>query len=126
MPKRIRLSRAKGWRIPPNTVKVARPTRWGNPFSRKTCGFVVAGLDDAAARVIFVRSYRELLVGRKVPCLPAVREWVMTHIGELRGKDLACWCPLDQPCHADVLLTLANGVSPAPIPHDHPDEAQHG
>lgn len=27
---------------------------------------------------------------------------------ELRGKDLVCWCPLDQPCHADVLLELAN------------------
>ena len=27
---------------------------------------------------------------------------------ELRGRDLACWCPLDQPCHADVLLELAN------------------
>jgi hypothetical protein len=27
----------------------------------------------------------------------------------LRGKDLACWCPLDQPCHADVLLEIANG-----------------
>jgi hypothetical protein len=28
----------------------------------------------------------------------------------LRGKDLACWCPLSEPCHADVLLELANGV----------------
>lgn len=28
----------------------------------------------------------------------------------LRGKNLACWCPLDQPCHADVLLELANRV----------------
>jgi hypothetical protein len=27
----------------------------------------------------------------------------------LRGRNLACWCPLDQPCHADVLLELANG-----------------
>jgi hypothetical protein len=27
---------------------------------------------------------------------------------QLRGKDLACWCPLDQPCHADVLLEIAN------------------
>ncbi|MGO8055976.1 DUF4326 domain-containing protein, partial [Rhizobium leguminosarum] len=27
---------------------------------------------------------------------------------ELRGKNLACWCPLDQPCHADVLLEIAN------------------
>jgi hypothetical protein len=29
-------------------------------------------------------------------------------IGELRGKNLACWCKLDQPCHADVLLRMAN------------------
>ncbi|MGE2733815.1 DUF4326 domain-containing protein [Mycolicibacterium vaccae] len=28
---------------------------------------------------------------------------------ELAGRDLACWCPLDDPCHADVLLDLANG-----------------
>ena len=28
---------------------------------------------------------------------------------DLRGKNLACWCPLDQPCHADFLLELANG-----------------
>ena len=26
----------------------------------------------------------------------------------LRGRDLACWCPLDEPCHADVLLAVAN------------------
>lgn len=26
----------------------------------------------------------------------------------LRGKNLACWCALDQPCHADVLLEVAN------------------
>jgi hypothetical protein len=36
----------------------------------------------------------------------------------LRGHDLACWCPLDKPCHADVLLRLANtgssGLVPAP------------
>ena len=34
-------------------------------------------------------------------------------IAELRGRDLACWCPLDQPCHADVLLELANGADDA-------------
>ncbi len=27
---------------------------------------------------------------------------------ELAGRDLACWCPLDGPCHADVLLEVAN------------------
>jgi hypothetical protein len=29
---------------------------------------------------------------------------------ELRGVNLVCWCPLDQPCHADVLIKIANGV----------------
>lgn len=29
---------------------------------------------------------------------------------DLAGRDLACWCPLNQPCHADVLLELANGT----------------
>lgn len=29
-------------------------------------------------------------------------------IAELRGKDLACFCPLDKPCHADVLIEIAN------------------
>ena len=33
---------------------------------------------------------------------------VMDRMDELRGKNLACWCPLDQPCHADVLLEIAN------------------
>jgi hypothetical protein len=28
-------------------------------------------------------------------------------VSELKGKNLACWCPLDKPCHADVLLELA-------------------
>jgi hypothetical protein len=27
---------------------------------------------------------------------------------DLKGKNLACWCPLDQPCHADILLRIAN------------------
>lgn len=42
-------------------------------------------------------------------------QWNASAVAEIRatlaGKDLACWCPLDRPCHADVLLTLANGVS---------------
>lgn len=32
---------------------------------------------------------------------------------DLPGKDLACWCPLDQPCHGDVLLELAANPNPA-------------
>lgn len=37
-----------------------------------------------------------------------VADPVVFDLSELRGKDLACWCPLDQPCHADVLLEIAN------------------
>ena len=35
----------------------------------------------------------------------------MAGVEELRGRDLACWCPLDRPCHGDVLLELANGMT---------------
>jgi hypothetical protein len=37
-----------------------------------------------------------------------IRGELRNQIHELRGKNLACWCPLNQPCHADVLLELAN------------------
>lgn len=36
------------------------------------------------------------------------KEYILSRLHELRGKNLACWCPLNQPCHADVLLKLAN------------------
>jgi hypothetical protein len=71
--------------MPPNTVKVDRTTKWGNPF--------VVGKDGDLARC--VELYREL-------------RRMARDIDELRGKNLACWCPLDQPCHADVLLELVN------------------
>ncbi|KMS57958.1 hypothetical protein V473_07255 [Sphingobium cupriresistens LL01] len=38
----------------------------------------------------------------------ARRSVILAEIANLRGKNLACWCPLDQPCHADVLLEIAN------------------
>lgn len=95
-PKRIQLSRRKGWRMPENTVKVDRTSRWGNPFR-------IAPGHDAAACVHEFRGYVEsrLASGQGYP------------LTELRGKNLACWCRLDAPCHADVLLEIANR-HPAP------------
>ena len=84
MPTGIQRKRTRGWRMPPNTVYVGRPTKWGNPFK-------VSGLDHKTAVALFERNV--------LPDLPA---------HELRGKNLACWCPLDQPCHRDVLLQAAN------------------
>jgi hypothetical protein len=94
-PKRIQLSRKKGWRMPPNTVKVDRTTRWGNPFR----------VDESQDAAKCVRLYR-LWMGD--PGSVGWQEIVPLARRDLRGKNLACWCPLGAPCHADVLLEIAN------------------
>ena len=108
MPERIQRKRTKGWRMPEGAVYVGRPTQWGNPFDLST-----AAASVRAFRALVSRDYKTLrqmghvltagmwLSGRTED---RQREW----LSRLRGKDLACWCPLDQPCHADVLLEIAN------------------
>ena len=96
-PVRVQLMRTKGWRMPPNTVKVDRSTKWGNPHTLVWCCACHDVHDDLAA---CVAEYRSEVFGNPI---------VLAHVRtELRGKNLACWCPLDQPCHADVLLEAAN------------------
>lgn len=113
MPKRIQLSRKKGWRMPPNTVKVTRPGVFGNPFT--FAQLEEAGMsqgDKAKDAAFLVESFRDWLVGRSEywsgPECDAARAAIKSRLAELRGKDLACWCKPGDPCHADVLLTLAN------------------
>ncbi|MBK9178916.1 MAG: DUF4326 domain-containing protein [Acidimicrobiales bacterium] len=89
MPERIQLRRAAGWRKPPDAIVVARPTRWGNPHP-------VANGDRAHA----VELYRRHLAEH-----PELAAAIRQH---LAGHDLACWCPLTEPCHADLLLAVAN------------------
>lgn len=95
-PARVTLSRRQGWRMPPNTVKVCRPGRWGNPYR--------VGVDGDQAEC--VELFR--------------RNWGMFErlnhadiVKHLRGKNLACWCKAGTPCHADVLLSLANDQAQA-------------
>ena len=86
-PKVINL-RDTGGKVPEGAVRVDRATKWGNPFR----------MTDGLSRAEVIRAFRDLVQtqGDLLAALP-----------ELRGKDLACWCaPL--PCHADVLLELAN------------------
>jgi hypothetical protein len=103
-PKRIRLSRAKGWRMPPDTVKVDRATKWGNPF--------IVGVHGTRAEC--VELYRLMLAelmamgNANLEEQRIARAHLVAHITELRGKDLACWCNSDGPCHADALLEIAN------------------
>ncbi len=95
MPKRIQRRRTKGWKLPPNTISVTRPGKWGNPFR---VGIIsdYGDVPDAETAVAFYRAWIDQGLRR------------IQIVNELRGMDLACWCSLDAPCHADVLLEIAN------------------
>lgn len=108
MVERIQLSRRKGFRLPDGAKSVARPGPFGNVFTE--AGHREAGY-KGDWRGPCVEAFREWLTGPGVfgAVEPERRAEILRRIPELRGRDLACWCPLDQPCHADVLLELANG-----------------
>lgn len=136
-PQRIQLSRAKGWRMPANTVKVDRSTRWGNPFDFRKSDYCWTALsfgcraDPAGRQEASVRAFREWIdpphgrqmlrmerqpkmvgPGGEVPLGPLVEAGkAPSHVEireALRGRNLACWCRPGTPCHADVLLEIAN------------------
>ena len=90
LPHRLQLSRKKGFRLPAGAIVVSRPTKWGNPYK-----------PGKLTRAEAVASYRRDLMAGKL-CVDAADART-----ELRGHDLACWCQLDGPCHADVLLKVA-------------------
>jgi hypothetical protein len=110
--KRIQRRRTKGWRMPEGAVYVGRPSPWGNkhrvgdivdaPFV-----WLLPSWDDADTRdnltrmtpALAVEAFRAEVAGWN-------HDYRTRWIEPLRGRDLACWCPLDQPCHADVLLEL--------------------
>lgn len=89
-PKRIQRKRVKGWRMPPGAKYVGRPSKWGNPHRQEP------GELPRKSILLF-----KVDVALKLADDPGWLE-------PLRGFDLACWCRLDAPCHADVLLELAN------------------
>jgi Domain of unknown function (DUF4326) len=93
-PKRIQRERLTGWRMPPNTIYVGRGTKWGPQWVPSQLWWAT---DRPQASV---EAYRDA-IGRRLVRNPNL-------LVPLRGKHLACWCRLDQPCHAEVLLELAN------------------
>jgi hypothetical protein len=122
MPKRIQRMHKKGWKVPENCAYVGGQTKFGNPFSvgcYARCGERLGGPSyrhDIGVAYYVIREPRpgfvEIETRRQaVDWYRRLYEdlfWNRSHIEELRGKDLACWCPLDKPCHADVLLEIAN------------------
>lgn len=109
-PIRIQRRRTKGWRLPPNTVCVDRSTDFGNPFTvaaaheaghagKRLPEFVVSCFDA------WLHGDRSEWMGAESD---AAAEMILSRLPELRGKNLACYCKPGSPCHADVLLRLAN------------------
>ena len=120
-PIRIQRKRTKGWNMQLESVRanglrcvnVARPTRWGNPWSIKGCIESGCAEDSEIARILVVEAFRASVyeylnsgVCRYNSSDPI--ENIVNYIHELEGKNLACFCPLDKSCHADILLELAN------------------
>lgn len=115
-PQRIQLSRKNGWKMPKDTVKVDRSTKWGNPFKVvKDAKFRALAIVDQFGTVRAYAASRTEASGKAVQMY---RDW-LTHneLGrvkaadaarQLRGKSLACWCKPGAACHASVLLELAN------------------
>jgi hypothetical protein len=111
-PVRLRLSRAKGFNLQALSLRtnglvarsVARPGRWGNPFAIGRCVQGRTAPDAKGAVGLFEAMLhdRQLREACHYPSLNRIQS------GEISGINLACFCPLDQPCHADVLLRLAN------------------
>lgn len=131
-PVRIQLRRTKGWRKPEGAVVVSRPSIFGNPFRPilSECCPNWDVIDDNDVRYLIdhkrAHAMPHLVTSRAEAVANAVRlfsddltYWLggrlqnapelAAAVDGLRGHDLACWCPLDQPCHADVLLEIANG-----------------
>jgi len=123
IPQRIQLRRTKGWRKPPDTIVVARPTKWGNPFHGAAAAelfddWMVVGEGGRAYKVAaacFARREWLWTIWGEVSEMAVFlqrREKLLAALGELRDHNLACWCPLDRPCHRDTLLRLSNKENP--------------
>jgi hypothetical protein len=117
-PQRIQRRRVRGWRLPAGARIVDRTTRFGNPFTiadAEAEGYTypqlacvelhAAWLDGEGPSVYVVK-------GRRFD-----RNWVLAHLPELRGLELACPCPPGTPCHADTLIARANRPARKPLSH---------
>ena len=119
-PQRIQRKRVRDWQLPAGTVIVDRTTKWGNPIYFADVAGQYPSLDEVRVARLVVRDFKVLAEkgslsfpnwrrssGRRGPV-----SWTYPSLDEIRtalaGKDLACWCSLELPCHADVLLELAN------------------
>lgn len=129
MPKRIQRKRSKGWRKPGGAVYVGRGSCWGNPYP--VYESLKNGHGDIISGKQLIRSPQEAVRLYSKKMMPYIAHdlrynsmgnflisvaFIESAQYALHGKDLLCWCPLDQPCHADVLLKIANSMAITEFP----------
>ena len=122
-PTRLQLSRARGWRMPENTVKVDRTTPWGNPYDVGEYGDELSlHVFEYTAHGCWSPSNVRHVDAETAENMHAAHAAWLRRLGgnpreraraELRNRNLACWCPLpegdeDDKCHAAILLRIAN------------------
>ena len=105
MPKRIQLSRQRGYKMPPNSRSCTRSSRWGNPYKVGERGLTLDGerivVRNREQAVRLFRRWAEGVLRTDPAWLDPLRE--CEHLG--------CFCPLDQACHVDVLIELLHDNS---------------
>ncbi|WP_431976102.1 DUF4326 domain-containing protein [Micromonospora haikouensis] len=111
MPQRIHRQRTKGWRKPAGAVSICRPGPLGNPF-KTALAAGLAGPEWATRRLLVDAFAAWLPAGQEPPGLPladgpATWRRLRAALPRIVDHDVMCWCPLDQPCHGDVLLPYA-------------------
>lgn len=113
-PKRIQRKRVKGWKMPSNTKSVTRPGKWGNPFKVVKFGGCYRVWSAIHGAFVGLREFGGKVYDPRLAAKEAVRlyreglPFSTLDVSELRGYNLACFCKEGDPCHADVLLELAN------------------
>ena len=108
LPLRIQRTRKKGFKMPENTVYVGRGSKWGNPY--KVGEKFLQNLEQPNEEEIILNHQQAVNLydqSIQIYSLPVSKREI---INELKGKNLACWCAKDKPCHADLLLAWANGI----------------
>jgi hypothetical protein len=106
------MKRERGWKMPANSVKVDRTSKFGNPFTvdrygrEKAVALHRAWITGEMTDDHLLKSY-PAVIGKH---LVSRRKGALSLLPTLVGKDLACWCSLEGPCHADTLLELANSM----------------
>lgn len=119
-PIRIQRQRIKGWKMPENTICITRGTDFGNPFKVGSWFMMGSGGDKMFAGFLFVQASpgcqdkRFTLIENNQMAVEWFKRYIELYpyradlMAKIKGKNLACFCKLDEPCHADVLLEIVN------------------